>query len=125
MKLLKQLGIIFGICLVGEGIAAILPISFPASVISMFLMLLLLIAGILKMEHVKEAAEYLIQNMAFFFIPAGVAIMEKYDLVKGKILVLFVICVITLVLTFLAAAFTVKGVIRLQEKLRAKRGIQE
>ena len=120
MKLLKQLCIILGICLAGEGIAWILPISFPSSVISMFLMLLLLIAGILKLEHIKEVSEYLVQNMAFFFIPAGVAIIEKYELVQGKILVLLLISFLTLILTFLAAAFTVQGVIRLQEGGRGK-----
>ena len=78
-------------------------------------MLLLLIAGILKLEHIKEVSEYLVQNMAFFFIPAGVAIIEKYELVQGKILVLLLISFLTLILTFLAAAFTVQGVIRLQE----------
>ena len=37
VKLLVQIGIVFGICLVGEGIAAILPFAFPASVLSMLL----------------------------------------------------------------------------------------
>ena len=120
MKLLKQLSIILGICLVGEGIAQILPISFPSSVISMFLLLVLLIAGILKMEHIKEVSEYLVQNMAFFFIPAGVAIVEQYELVQGKILILLLVSFLTLILTFLAAAYTVKGVIWLQERRKDK-----
>ena len=38
VKLLVQIGIVFGICLVGEGIAAVLPFAFPASVLSMLLL---------------------------------------------------------------------------------------
>lgn len=120
MKLFKQLAIIFGVCLVGEAAAGLLPVTFPASVISMFLLLALLLSRIIKAEHIKEVSEFLIRNMAFFFIPAGVAIMEKYDLVKGKIAALLFICVVTLILTFLAAAFTVTGVIRLQERRKRK-----
>ena len=48
MKLLMQLAIVFLICLLGEIIAAILPFPFPASVISMILVFLVLFSGVLK-----------------------------------------------------------------------------
>ncbi|MEG0013302.1 MAG: CidA/LrgA family protein [Cellulosilyticaceae bacterium] len=56
--------------------------------------------------------------MAFFFIPAGVTIMENYEFLKGSILQLLIICVVTMILTFAATAYTVKAVIMLQNKRR-------
>ena len=41
MGIMAQIGIVLAVCLVGEGIAALLPIPFPASVISMVLLFLL------------------------------------------------------------------------------------
>ena len=45
MKILWQIGIIFGICWVSEIIASLLPVTFPASVISMVVLLILLLTG--------------------------------------------------------------------------------
>ena len=45
MKILMQLAIILLICLLGEVLAALLPFPFPASVISMLLVLALLLWG--------------------------------------------------------------------------------
>ena len=88
VKLLVQIGIVFGICLVGEGIAAILPFAFPASVLSMLLLFVLLLCGVLKVEHIREKGDFLLKNMAFFFIPSGVALLEQVDFLKGKIMIL-------------------------------------
>ncbi len=117
VKLLVQIGIVFGICLVGEGIAAVLPFTFPASVLSMLLFVLLL-CGVLKVEHIREKGDFLLKNMAFFFIPSGVALLEQVDFLKGKIMILLLICLITMVLTFAATTFTVRLVSRWQKHLK-------
>jgi len=116
MNALKQIGIIFGLCLIGEAISLLLPFTFPASLISMILMLVLLIAKIIKPETVKETSEFLLNNMAFLFVPSGVAIIEKYSLLKGKIAILILICIITTILTFTVTAFTVTAVTKLIKK---------
>ena len=54
MGIMAQIGIVLAVCLVGEGIAALLPIPFPASVISMVLLFLLLAAKLLRPHHIKE-----------------------------------------------------------------------
>ena len=46
MNIMGELALIFGICLVGEGVAALLPVAFPASVISMVLLMVLLLTGV-------------------------------------------------------------------------------
>ena len=54
MKLLLQIGVVFLICLLGEGIALILPFPFPGSVIAMILLFLLLLFGALKIAELQK-----------------------------------------------------------------------
>ncbi len=118
VKLLVQIGIIFGICLLGEFISSLLPFVFPASVISMMLVFAFLLSGLLKVEHIREKGDFLLKNMAFFFIPSGVALIEQVDAVKGKIVPLLFICLITTVLTFVVSAFTIRLVTKWQNSLK-------
>ena len=48
MKILKQFGVIFGVCWVSLVIEHYLPFSFPASVIGMILLFILLCVHVLK-----------------------------------------------------------------------------
>lgn len=116
MKLIKQLCIIFGLCLAGVGISSILPFTFPSSLISMLLLLILLITKVIKLETIKETAEFLLGIMAFLFVPSGVSIIEKYSFLKGKILILIMICIFTTILTFLVTAYTVTAVMKIMNK---------
>lgn len=125
MKILLQLTILFSICLVGQLIAGFLPVAVPGSVISMVILLLLLLLRLLKPEHIQETSEFLLKNMAFFFVPAGVQILEKYTFLQGHILAFALICIITTLLTFLVTALTVTGVIKLQEKWQGRRASHE
>lgn len=117
MKILLQIALVFGVCLVGEGIGLLLPIPFPASVISMVLLFVLLVCRVIKPDHIREKARFLSANMAFFFIPAGVGIMDQYPVIREHLLVLLLICLVTTVLTFGATALTVKGVLYIQHHL--------
>ena len=74
MKIICQIGVIFAVCWFSQLIEAALPVPFPASVIGMLLLLALLATGLLKIEHIREKADFLLANMAFFFLPAGLAI---------------------------------------------------
>lgn len=120
MKIILQIGIVLGICFLGEGLEMLLPFPFPASVISMILLFVFLCLGLVKQEHIKQKSDFLLQNMAFFFIPAGVGIMSDYNALKDNILPLLAVCFLTTIITFTVTAFTVKGVIRLQNAKRRK-----
>lgn len=120
MKLLVQVGIVFGICWVSECIESVLPFPFPASVIGMLLLLLLLSLGVLKMEHVQEKTDFLLANIPFFFIPASVSVMNYVDVVKRNFLALTVVCVVSLLAAFAATVWTVRLTKRLLERRRGK-----
>ena len=118
VKLLVQIGIVFGICLIGELISKLLPFVFPSSVIGMILLFLVLLCRLLKVEHIQEKGDFLLKNMAFFFIPSGVALIEQVDVLKAKLVPLLLVCLITTVLTFFVSAMTIRLVTRWQNGLK-------
>ena len=122
MKIIKQFGIIFSLCWLATVIEGLLPIAFPASVIAMLLLLVCLLAGVLKIDHIREKSDFLLANMAFFFIPAGVNMINYLDILKENWLPLLLICVITTVVTFAATAYSVRLVMRL---LSGKKGAEK
>ena len=46
--------------------------------------------------------------MAFFFIPAGVGMMNYFDILKENWFSLVVICVLSTLITFAATAFSIR-----------------
>ena len=58
MKIICQIGVIFAVCWFSQLIEAALPVPFPASVIGMLLLLALLATGLLKIEHIREKADF-------------------------------------------------------------------
>jgi holin-like protein len=117
MKYLMQLALIFGMCLVGDIISLALPFSFPASVISMLLVLALLSLGVLKEHNLGESADFMLKNMTFFFIPPGVGILRYAALVQSIWWQLILVNLISLVLCFGASSWTVVLVMKLQRRL--------
>ena len=68
MKLLRQLLIILLLSLVGEGLHALLPLPVPASVYGLVLMLLCLCTGILRLDQVERASDFLIEIIPVILI---------------------------------------------------------
>ena len=116
MQLFSQILIIFSVCYIGEGISLILPFPFPASVISMLLLLLLLCKKWLPLGKIETVADFLKNNMSFFFIPSSVGIIENFDILRDNILPFLFICIFTTILTFCVTAFTIVIVMKLQTK---------
>ena len=121
MKILKQLALLLLICFIGEIIALIFPIAFPSSVISMLILFVLLLTGALKLHQIEDVTGFLTKNMAFFFIPAAVEIMENYKSVADKILPLLCVLLLTTVITFAVTAGTVSLCMALQRKMGGKK----
>ena len=113
MKIICQIGVIFAVCWFSQLIEAALPVPFPASVIGMMLLLALLATGLLKIEHIREKADFLLANMAFFFIPSLVGTMEHGAMLKSQAVPILVIVGLTTPVVYLATAWTVQLMTRL------------
>ena len=121
MKIIRQIGIIFTVCWLSILVEKVLPFAFPASVIGMILLFICLLTGVLKIEHIQEKADFLLENMTFFFVPAGVSIINYFDVLESTWIQLVVICVISTVVTFAVTAWSVKLTVRLLGRLRERR----
>ena len=116
MKLLGQIAIIFAVCLASLFIVELLPFEFPAGVLGMFVLFVLLALRIVRIEHIKEKSDFLLGNMAFFFVPSGVGIINYFGALKSSIIQIFIICVITTFTTFAVTALSIKLTLRLMRK---------
>ena len=116
MKILRQLGIILGIYWVSQCIEAVLPFSFPASVIGLLLLLILLIPGLLKADSIREASDFLTGNFTFYLLPVVSSTMNYLDLIGAKLVPFFVICTVSTFATYFVVFFTVRFTCRLMNK---------
>ena len=116
MKIIRQIGIIFTVCWLSQVIAEFLPFDFPASVIGMIFLFICLLTGMLKIEHIQEKSDFLLGNMAFFFVPAGVSIMNYFDILKSSAVQLLIICIVSTVITFAVTSYSVKLTMKLIDR---------
>ena len=123
MKILLQLALIFAICILGDIISAVLPFTFPGSILAMIILLLLLFSKIVKPSSLKETGNWLSTNMAFFFIPPNVSIMEHFDLIKPVALQIIFISIVSLLATFAVAGYSAELTIFIQKKISCRKNI--
>lgn len=112
MNIMAEIAIISGVCLASEAVAALIPVSFPASVIALVLLALLLFAKILKPEHIQRLSGFLVANMAFFFLPSCVGVMEHAEAVLRQLAPFLLISFLTTPLVYLLTAWSVQWMIR-------------
>lgn len=61
--------------LAGAALARLSGLPLPGNVLGMVLLALALQVRLVRVEHVKPAADFLVRNMALFFVPAGVGVI--------------------------------------------------
>ena len=82
MKIDQKLLIIFGFSFIGNVISHVFRLPVPGSILGMILLFLALQFKLLEFRHVDEAGSFLINNMTILFLPAGVGIMAKWNLIS-------------------------------------------
>ena len=122
MKIITQIGVLFGVCLGGVGISAILPFPFPASVSAMLLLFALLLCRVVKPGQIDEIAGFLTKNMAILFLPAAVGIIESLDILRDSGIQILIICLVRTLLTFGVTATVVSLLMRLADRKERQDG---
>lgn len=118
MNICMQIAVLFFICLVGQAISLALPFPFPGNITAMIILFILLLMKVIKPEKIQDFTGFLLANMAFFFVPAGVSILESYPIMKDSLLPIFLICLLSTIITFFVTFVTVKLVVAWQKKHR-------
>lgn len=108
MKLLRQFLIILIICFIGEVLNKVVKVPLPGSIIGMILLFICLLAGIIKIEMIDEISRFLLDHLAFFFIPAGVGLLAYAGIIKQNLVPILVICFVTTFLVMIVTGLTVQ-----------------
>lgn len=116
MKLLRQLAIILLIGYLGELIHTIFHLTIPGNVIGMSILFICLYTGIIKVTMIDKITDFLLDHLAFFFIPAGVGILTCLPLLKNRWTSFIVICIVTTILIIVVTGWTIQFYIRRIEK---------
>ena len=98
MKYMKQLSIILAITFLGEVLNRLLPFPIPGSIYGFIIMLLCLQFKIIKLDKVKDLANFLIDIMPIMFVPAVVGITVIWTNLADSIVQILLITISTTVL---------------------------
>ena len=92
MKVFNQLVIILSIWVIGEYISSFIQgiILIPGSIVGMLLLFLLLQFKVLDLSSIENVSGFFLDNMAIFFIPAGVSLIKSLDLISDNVFVLLI-----------------------------------
>lgn len=118
MKIFNQIGILLGVWAVGELLSQLIKnvINIPGSILGMILLFLLLQFKILNEEKIKDVADFLLGNMGFFFIPAGVSLIQSLGLIKENAILLLSCIILINIAVMIGSGKSVDFMIKLKEK---------
>lgn len=115
MKYIKQLAIILGISLIGEGLNYCIPLPIPASIYGLVILFVGLMTGIIKLEMVKETANFLIEIMPIMFVPAGVGLLESWGILQNMLVPAIVITVVSTVVVMIVSGRVTQFMLRIKK----------
>jgi putative effector of murein hydrolase LrgA (UPF0299 family) len=113
--MIASLSLILLCQLAGEVIVRGLVLPMPGPVVGLLLLLLLLLArdrfavlarGPLQGDGVESASRVLLANLSLMFVPAGVGVVQKLDLVAEHGVAIAAVLAISVVLTLLVTVAT-------------------
>jgi putative effector of murein hydrolase LrgA (UPF0299 family) len=114
--------------LAGEIVVRALALPMPGPVIGMMFLLVLLLLrdrfalfafGPLRNDGVEGASKNLLAHLSLLFVPAGVGIVQKLDLIAEHGVAMFAILAISVVITLLVTVATFLVASRLMARSRA------
>src|SRR5580704_14319548 len=120
--MIASLSLILLCQLIGEVIVHGLGVAVPGPVVGLVLLLLLLLLrdrfpmfsrGPLRGEGVERASRGLLANLSLLFVPAGVGVVQKLDLLAEHGIAILAVLAISVVITLLVTVATFRVVNRL------------
>ena len=125
--MIASLSLILLCQLVGEVFVRGLALPMPGPVVGLVLLLLLLVArdrlailarGPLQGGAVENASRGLLAHLSLLFVPAGVGVVQKLDLIAAHGVAIVIVLLVSVVVTLLATVATFLAVSRLTARRR-------
>ena len=119
VKIIEQLFFILLFSLIGEVIAVLLSpyIAVPGPVMGMLTLFAALHFGWIKKSSIKMVGTWLTDNMAIFFVPAGVGLMTHFDTLQSIWWQLLLVVLITVIVLLICIGKFVQKFIRQHDQL--------
>ena len=83
-KMILQFGILFAFVALGELIVRLTGWPIPSSIIGMLMLTLSLKLNIIKLRQGDRLSNFLVHNLGFFFVPAGVGLMNCLGIISEQ-----------------------------------------
>lgn len=116
MKIFRESIIILGIYLLGEVIAKSLNLSVPGNILGMIILLILLCTKVIKLDQISTVSNFLLDHLAFFFIPAGVNLMTSFGVIKDTWFKLILVCILTTIVFMVSTGKIVQYISKFTKK---------
>ena len=126
-KFIKQI-MIYGLILlasslISELVNQIWPgFPMPPALIGMIMLYLLLTLKIVKLEQVEGVSNFFVQIISLVFIPSGIALVTKLDVLKAEGLQIILVIMISTLMLLLFTAGIAWVLIQVKEWLQARVG---
>lgn len=121
MKLLREMLLVLAIYFVGDFISTGLHLPLPGNILGMIILLILLCTKIVKVEHVDNISTFLLDHLAFLFIPAGVGVLNAMNVLQGNITKLIIIVVTSTIVIMISTGTIVQTVMKIMDKKKNKK----
>lgn len=116
MKYLMQFGIIAAVCFAAEMMYIVIPLPVPASVYGLVLLFILLMTKVVRVEQVEESADFFLAIMPILFISPCVSLLTSFDIIKGNLLVLIAMTVVSTLAVMGVTALVSQAVIKAKRR---------
>ena len=103
--MIRQGAVLFGCLALGEWVVSLTGVKLPSSIIGMLLLTLFLKLGWVKLKWVQGLSDFLVANLGFFFVPAGVALMLYFDIIQTQFWPILIASVVSTLLVFLVTGW--------------------
>jgi len=101
--MILQCAVLFAFLAIGEFIVWATGVPVPSSIIGMLLLTAALKLRIVRLMWVDRVSDFLVKNLGFFFVPAGVGLINCLGLIKAQWLPIIGASIVS---TFLIIAVT-------------------
>ncbi len=112
MKYLRQAAVLAAVCCAAELLHYILPLPVPTSIYGLLLLFLLLKTGLLKLSHVEDVGNLLLELMPLLLVPATVSVVTALDAAAAMAAPVLLLSFAGTVAVLAAAGWTAQTVIR-------------
>ncbi|MBE6048337.1 MAG: CidA/LrgA family protein [Clostridium sp.] len=111
MKYIKQFVIIIMISFIGELLNKIIPLSIPASIYGLVIMLTALITKVIPLSSIKETGKFLVEIMPLMFIPAAVGLLDLWDVLRPMFIPVAIITIMSTIIVMVVTGRITQRVI--------------